>query len=307
MFKNTTPLLFIIFNRPESTKIVFEEIRKSQPPRIYIASDGPRIDRPREKEIVESLRISILEAIDWNCEVKTLYRDTNLGCKNAVKGAIDWFFKNEESGIILEDDCVPSQSFFRFCQNILTEYKDDNRVSGVSGTNFNYRISNEGNGSFFFSEILYMWGWGTWRRCWEEADEFYENFNFHKQKKAFSNVIPNKIANKMWIKESYRAINGELDTWDYQWLFFNITQNKLAIIPTVNLVQNIGFSLEATHTRHVRKELVVDAKEIAFPLQKPPFMVRNLHYDIYFYELIYGWVSLPKRFFNKFRKIFSFS
>lgn len=304
MFKNETPILFLIFNRPETTKIVFEEIKAAKPPRLYIASDGARETKKEELEIVNSLRNYIVNNIDWDCEIKTLFRENNLGCKEAVKGSIDWFFENEEMGIILEDDCLPSFSFFKFCQEVLIKYKDDIRISGVCGNNFNSKLNRNNEDSYFYSEILYMWGWGTWRKSWQNNQDFEKKFNNLYENKEFENIISNSKANEMWISESYNAINGIIDTWDYQWLFSNVCNNKLAVIPKTNLVLNIGFDENATHTKHIRKELIVKNGELDFPLKNPKIITRNFKYDDFFYEIIYGWVKLPKRILNKIKKTF---
>jgi hypothetical protein len=306
MFKNDIPVLFLIFNRIDTTKEVFESIKSAKPPKLYIASDGARKSKEGEEIIVNELRDYIIKSIDWNCEVITLFRNINLGCKAAVSGAVDWFFENEEMGIILEDDCLPSLSFFKFCQETLVKYKFDERVSGVSGSNFKSSLNLNNQDSYFFSEILYMWGWATWRRSWQLNKKFTENFLELRNKSQIDNVTSNKVANQMWMSESEKAIKGEIDTWDYQWLFANICDHKLAIYPSENLILNIGFDENATHTKHVRDELIVTQKQIDFPLTHPNFMIRNNNYDQFFYSNIYGWATIKTRIITKLKKIFNF-
>jgi len=165
-FALTTPVLFIVFNRLDTTKQVFEEIKKAKPQKLFIAADGPR--NFQEKNKTDVVRKYILENINWKCEVKTLFREKNLGCKYAVAGAIDWFFDNVEQGIILEDDCLPSQSFFKFCQEMLEKYKDDERVMHISGTNVEgiSKIDQD----YFFAINFNVWGWATWKRAWKLYD-----------------------------------------------------------------------------------------------------------------------------------------
>lgn len=304
MFENNTPVLFIIFNRFDTAQRVFECIRLAKPPRLYVSSDGYRDGKEKEKETVNKLRNYIKESVDWDCEVFTLFNNTNLGCKKAVTNAIDWFFENEEQGIILEDDCLPSESFFKFCGENLNKYKFDTRISGICGSNFNSSLNDSQVNSYFFSEILYMWGWATWKRAWEINKIFNESFNALVEDSQINNVCYNKVANKMWVQESRKAINGEIDTWDYQWLFANICDGKSAIIPRENLILNIGFDTNATHTKHVRKELVVNSQQIDFPIIHPKIFVRNLQYDSFFYKNIYGWNSFLGRVQLKLRKIF---
>lgn len=301
-FSNTA-VLFLIFNRLNTTKIVLDAIRDSRPSRIYIASDGPRDFIDGESEKVDNIRDYVVKNIDWDCKVKTLFRNENLGCKVAVSGAIDWFFKHEEMGIILEDDCLPSSSFFKFCHENLIKYKMDLRVSGISGSNFDSSLNLNHDDSYFFSEILYMWGWATWKRSWKLNKFFSDNYDNLTNKGQVDNVIRNKVANKKWLSESSKSIKGHIDTWDYQWLFANICHHKLAIYPSENLIKNIGFDENATHTKHVRDELIVSQKEIAFPLSHPNLIIRNNLYDQFFYSNIYGWASIKTRIINKIKKI----
>lgn len=306
MFKNETPILFLIFNRPVTAKRVFDSIRHAKPPKLYIASDGARDTKAGESNVVRELREYIINNVDWKCEVITLFRNKNLGCKLAVSGAIDWFFEQEEMGIILEDDCLPSLSFFQFCQETLKKYKLDTRISGISGTNFKSTLNLNNIDNYFFSEIIYMWGWATWRRSWKLNKKFLLYHEELINNNQIDNVVSNKSANLMWMTESYKAIKGDIDTWDYQWLFANICDHKLAIYPSENLILNIGFEENATHTKHIREELIVSNNELNFPLSHPNFVIRNYKYDQFFYSNIYGWASIKTRIFTKLKKIFNF-
>ena len=244
--KLNTPVLFLVFNRLDTTKQVFSAISEAKPPRIYIASDGAREGVVGEKEKVEAVRKYILENINWDCEVKTLFRDKNLGCGRAVSGAITWFFENEEQGIILEDDCLPSQSFFYFCEDLLTRYKNDNRIGQISGFNFGFRSNNFKYG-YFFSIYPSIWGWATWKNRWsnysfnfEDLDEVIEN----KQLLLF--FKKNNLNNRVKIFKDVSS--GLIDTWDYQWSFSLYKNNQLSVIPSINYIKNIGFGPSATHT-----------------------------------------------------------
>ena len=178
-----TPILFLIFNRLDTTRRVFEEIRKQKPRQLFVASDGPRVNKDGEREIVEKTRKLVLDNIDWECEVKTLFRGENLGCKIAVSSAIDWFFENIEEGIILEDDCLPAQSFFGYCEELLEKFREDGRISVISGDNFQFGWRNTSD-SYYFSKNCHIWGWATWRRAWERYDVEMKTYpNFKKKEK----------------------------------------------------------------------------------------------------------------------------
>ncbi|MGK5094018.1 nucleotide-diphospho-sugar transferase [Deltaproteobacteria bacterium TL4] len=239
-----TAVLFLVFNRLSTTKQVFETIRQAKPPRLYIASDGARKTKPDEEEIVKSVRIFITQSIDWDCEVKMLFRDTNLGCKYAVSSAITWFFEHEKMGIILEDDCLPSPSFYGFCEELLEKYKDDMSVWHIGGSNFQ-EDNMRGDASYYFSCYSHVWGWASWANRWQsyhvELDQIQDD-SFIK-----STFNDRKIYD-YWSKTFIKVKNKEIDTWDYQWTFTLWHNNGLSIIPNVNMISNIGFGKDATHT-----------------------------------------------------------
>ena len=182
-----TAVLFLVFNRIDTTKKVFEAIRQAKPPRLYIAADGARESKD-EEEKVNAVRDYVSSNIDWDCEIKTLFNEKNLGCKMAVSGAIDWFFDNEEMGIILEDDCLPSQSFFWFCEEMLAKYKDDMRVWHVAGNNFHFGWKRDEDYSYYFGGIYgSIWGWASWRTRWNHYDVEMKNYDEVKSKKYLEN------------------------------------------------------------------------------------------------------------------------
>jgi hypothetical protein len=221
---------------------VFEEIRKAKPRRLYISSDGPRSDKKGEKQKVLDLRKKLVDAVDWDCKVKTLFRDKNLGCRKAMSGAITWFFKNEEDGIILEDDCLPNQSFFKFCEELLDYYKDDKRIMHISGSQFikNYKSKY----SYYFAKIEHCWGWATWADRWEYYGTDLKDYSEENLKK-FSK---NKNVQNYWKNILEKMKRGEIDSWAYQWTFKIVERNGFCINPSVNLVSNIGFGDNSTHT-----------------------------------------------------------
>ena len=266
-----TPVLFLVFNRFDTTKQVFESIKKAKPPRLYVAADGARENNNGEDEIVESVRKYILENINWDCEITTLFREKNLGCKMAVSGAIEWFFENEEAGIILEDDCYPSQSFFWFCEDLLNWYKDDMRVWNIGGYKPSFLKGD--SFSYNFSRFTHIWGWASWTDRWKHYDatisKYKNNLNLLKEYELFREDYENNSR----IKILNKILSGEIDTWDYQWNFTIRINNGLSIRPSVNLVSNLGFRKDATHTTRNNKEMITSPKDIEMPLNHPEYIM----------------------------------
>ena len=274
----TSPVLFLIFNRPETTQQVFSAIRKAKPPRLYVAADGPRFDYPNEDEKCEHSR-KIATNVDWDCEVKTLFRDQNLGCRLAVSQAIDWFFEQESEGIILEEDCLPDQSFFWFCQELLNRYRDDTRIMHIGGTNFQFGKKRT-NYSYYFSRYTHLWGWATWRRAWMYYDEKLKQWPEAKQNEILLHWADNRRFIFYWKSLFEKAASGDLDTWDPQWIFACWSQNGLSVVPSVNLVSNLGFSKDSTHTQDVKSPLAyMSTKAITFPMEHPNHIVRHWKAD----------------------------
>lgn len=236
-----TPVLFLVFNRPDPTRQVFEAIREAKPPRLYIAADGPRPDKPGEVLKVDEVR-KIATAVDWPCEVRTLFRENNLGCKNAVSSAITWFFEHEEQGIILEDDCLPSQSFFPYCEAMLDRYKNDKKIWMING--FNPRHPGESTSNAFFSQNPAVWGWASWKDRWELYDVNMRDWPMDKMK--FINTVPNYVSSIL-INSIENVKNGMIDTWDYQLTYLVLKNEGLVVKPYANLITNIG--IEGTHAK----------------------------------------------------------
>lgn len=250
-----TPILFIIFNRPDTTEKVFNTIRSQKPKRLYIAADGPRSNRPGEDLLCKETR-EVVSKIDWDCEVKTLFRDHNLGCGKTVSGAIDWFFENEEMGIILEDDCLPSSSFYSYCEYFLEKYKGEPKVFTITGYNFftNKIKPNE----ISFSRYTHVWGWATWRRVWKNFDFNLEHLETEKE--SMKKYLL-KDEYEYWVNQFRKILTKEMDTWDYQLQFLCFKEGGLTILPPRNLIKNIGFDERATHTQ-IGNWLSIDVEEL---------------------------------------------
>lgn len=282
-----TAVLFLVFNRLDTTKQVFAAIKQAKPPRLYISADGARTSKEGEAEKVNAVRGFILQNIDWDCEIKTLFREENLGCKYAVSGAIDWFFKQEESGIILEDDCLPSQSFFWFCEELLERYKDDRRVWHISGDNFQDKKKHNVY-EYYFSKIPHIWGWATWSNRWGAYDVEMKSFKSPHGKTAVTNFFVEKKQAKYWLRLLGNGYKGEVDTWDFQWAYTCFINNGLSINPNRNMVTNIGFGIEATHTKSENKR-VSNLKnfDIEFPIDKVNNVSPSLEADVYSMKKIF--------------------
>ena len=273
-----TAVLFLVFNRPDTTKQVFEAIRKAKPPRLYVAADGPRTEKFGEAEKVEQVR-RIATQVDWDCVVKTLFREKNLGCGVAVSSAIDWFFENVEEGIILEDDCLPHPTFFKFCQELLERYRYDERIMHIAG--YNPHLSKRfGSASYYFSKYNLIWGWATWRRSWQFFNTGIKKFNTFLEENIVTNIFRSK-AERYYFKDRFKdTFYGNIDSWGYIWLYSRCIAGSYSIHPNCNLVQNIGFGNLATHTTsEVRKIVSNLATNMGFPLKHPDFFVVNEEAD----------------------------
>lgn len=238
------PVLFMSFNRPDKTKLVFEEIRKAKPAKLYLSVDGPREHVPDDKFKVEQVK-EILEKIDWDCDVKRLYHKDNHGCSFAGKTAFDWIFSHENEMIELEDDVIPSQSFFTFCQELLDRYKDDPRICYICAENYGIK---SGNATYFFSKYDGSWGFATWKRVydlWEyKLDSLEEYLNNHDFIKSFPSRFEYEFWKRKFLNWKYKGGN----TYDLQTIYLLHKYNMMSILPNINLVTNIGWDLEASNT-----------------------------------------------------------
>lgn len=291
----STPILFIVFNRPDVTARVFAEIRKLKPRQLFIAADGPRSNRLDDVNNCATVRGIIEEGVDWECDVKKLFFETNHGCGQTPFLAIDWFFKNVEEGIILEDDCLPQPSFFGFCQELLEKYRNESKIMMISGDNFqNGNI--RGEYPYYFSHHCHTWGWASWRRSWKYFNFDMDTFPVFLDKSKIRNVWTRKIDQKYWLdifKKAYR--NPNKDFWDYQWTFAIWNNDGIACSPNVNLVSNIGFGEIATHTFFkTKKMMVLPVQEVVLPLTHPEIMRVDNEADYYENRYIFkiNWLRL---------------
>lgn len=239
-----TPVLLLIFNRPEQTRRVFEVIRRQAPKLLFIAADGPRPGNKKDPELVKECR-QITTMIDWDCTVQTRFRESNLGCGAAPADAISWFFGQVDEGIILEDDCEPNDSFFDYCHAVLQKYRDDPSIMAVCGTSYQPKPLDQN--SYYFSRYVHVWGWATWSRAWSKYNFDLSGEDVRTRQNVIDNTFFNPRERRLWAHNMRSIING-LDAWDYQWMYWIWKNNGLVIIPWKNMVSNIGFGELATHT-----------------------------------------------------------
>jgi len=301
-FKLETPVAFIIFNRPDTTERVFAEIAKAKPTKLLVVADGARENREGELEKVIATR-AIIERVDWDCEVLTNYSDVNLGCKRRVSSGIDWIFEQVEEAIILEDDCLPEPTFFRFCQELLGRYRNDQLIGMISGDNFQFG-NRRNDDSYYFSKYVHIWGWATWRDRWQSSyDVELKKWPAIRDGGWLEDILGNKKEVAYWMKVFESTYKGEIDTWDYQWVFANWVEGRVNVMPNVNLISNIGFAREdATHTTEMTEEANMPIYPIEFPIKHPLGKIRNVVADNFEFRKLQN-PSILKRIRNKLLRI----
>lgn len=286
-----TPILFLTYNRPGLTRQVLAAIREAQPKQFYIAADGPKRGEMGDFEQCQAVRSVLRDGIDWNCEVNTLLRDENLGCKRAVSSAITWFFDNVEEGIILEDDTLPRQSFFGFCEQLLVKYRNTPEILHISGDNFQ-QGRKRGSDSYYFSIYNHIWGWATWRRAWHLYDVEMKSFPVFKQNSLAHKRFSSFAEREYWLRTLQMVYEGQIDTWDFQWTFAVWLNRGLCVLPNVNLVSNIGFGADATHASSQSWISRLPATEIG-RLTHPRRMVQHRKADAFTFNHIFQNASDP--------------
>ena len=284
------PILFVFFRRKEVALKSFEQIRKVQPQKLYLACDGARTNVTGEKEDIDATRQAILAAVDWPCDVHTLFQKQNLGCGKGVYTAINWLFTNEEQGIILEHDCIANNSFFIYTEELLGRFSHDNRIGMIAGTNQieHYKMQF----SYCFSKYAACWGWATWRRAWKNMDIDMAFLTTQR-----SNVLANRgyhgKEESRWNYQIEMIQKRRVSAWDWQWYFSLASQNQLCIFPEKNLISNIGNDSKATHTSF--SDIYIQSHELNFPLTHPQYVMPDNNFDYYFYHTDNSWSAVIKR------------
>ncbi len=283
-----TPVLFLIYRRPEQTAQVLSAIRAARPPVLLVAADAPHPERTEEVRLCQEVRKATLRGIDWPCDVQTHFSEQHLGCRRAVAGALEWAFSLHEKLIILEDDCLPDTSFFPWCETLLDRYENDSRVMQICGSNLTGCMPPDG-ASGYFSRFGPIWGWATWRRVWRLYDVDIQGWPKLRQSSELKRLCPEPFEAE-WRREVFDSVHsGGLDTWDYQWAFARMVHEMVSIFPTVNLIQNIGFGPGATHTTAAdAARLSVPTSEALLPPRLPEAITPWQEADRLYLEKIVG-------------------
>lgn len=291
LYQCDTPIALFVFNRPKLTEKIFERIRDAKPKKLLLIADGPRKHKVNESEKCELAR-EIVSHVDWKCEIIKNFSEINLGCKKRLSSGIDWVFTQVEEAIILEDDCLPELDFFRFCDVMLHKYRHDSRVMSITGTNtlIDWKSSKR---SYHFSRYTSIWGWATWKRAWNLYDVEINLWNEDENKLSIKNVLKNPQVFRKWEKSFNSITTGSVDTWDWQWQFALFMNSGLTIVPSKNLVSNIGFGIDATHT--VNEDSItsnLETKSMQFPLISPTSVVPDIEYESKIYKIMFGKPSI---------------
>lgn len=288
MYQTNSPVLLIVFNRPDQTRAVFEMVRKVRPSRLYLAADAPRPQKKGEETKCKET-LAVFDEIDWPCEVFRKVNQVNMGSHTSIPAAVDWFFENEEAGIVLEDDCVPSEGFFIFCDQLLARYANDERIMWINGSNLGY-LGDELNSDYVFSIYPISWGWASWRRAWSLFDRNYRVSLVD----GISEDALRHNAGHSWMARLYWRFIFEyayaIKNWDYRWMHVCWANNGLACTPSVNMVSNVGFGPGGMHCeRRDDRRGFIPAKEISGTIKGPerlvPSAVLDRHLDLTLYEI----------------------
>ncbi|MGC1307614.1 MAG: glycosyltransferase family 2 protein [Phormidesmis sp.] len=283
----SVPIIFLIFRRPKLTAQVFEAIRSAKPTKLFIVADGPR---DKDDILLCQQARAVTENIDWDCDVLRNYATENMGCRRRVSTGISWAFQEVEEAIILEDDCLPNYSFFNFCQALLEYYRHDNRIWMISGNNFQDGVK-KSEFSYFFSKYPFIWGWATWKRAWNNYDANFDSWSEEYALQIIHSVCEDPDEEEFRLQRFRDVAQGRLDSWDPRWLFTCWANNALCVIPEKNLVSNIGFGAQATHTFNTSFPYANIKYNELLEIDHPQHVFRNVSADKYSYNHFFGGLS----------------
>ncbi len=283
-----TPIAFIIFNRPDLTSIVFERIREIQPEKLFVIADGPRPSHPEDNSKCKATREIIDKGVDWACQVFRDYSKVNLGCKMRPASGLNWVFSQVSEAIVLEDDCLPSLFFFKFCEDLLIRYRSESRIMHISGDNFQ-GWRKRGKYSYYFSKYSHIWGWATWRRAWRLYDLQLKSWSDPESRKIIDSVFDTDEERKYWTKIfNDTHDNFEKSTaWSYSWLYTCWINQGLSVCPAINLVENIGIGSDSTHTNKEAERLRTPAKSLR-NIKHPSTITRHIKADKYTFRYCFA-------------------
>lgn len=276
-FQLEVPVVFLIFKRPETTEKVFQKIRAAKPKTLFVIADGSRPDRLGEAELCEATR-KIVEKVDWDCDLQKNFSDVNMGLRERVASGLTWVFNQVDEAIILEDDCLPNLSFFQFCEECLCKYREDERIMMVCGTNLlgEWKADTQ---SYCFSYHSHCWGWATWRRAWQHYDPEMNLWLNSEIKERIKDVVCDRKRFEIYQKQFDAVYSNKINSWALRWLCARLSQSGLAIIPSRNLISNIGFGENATNTFTRDSRSKLSTYNLVFPLKHPLCVARDKGYE----------------------------
>lgn len=286
------PVLLIVFNRPDLASQVLKRIREIRPRELYIAGDAPRTEIATDSKLCELTR-NVITEVDWKCNLHTLFQEKNLGCKKGPEAAINWFFTQVDEGIILEEDCLPDISFFRYCAELLEYYRNEERIMMIGGNNYQFGRKRT-RYSYYYSVFGHIWGWATWRRAWIHNDADLRTWPEVRGTQWIKRIMLSSAGAKQYTHNLESVFTGDLETWDYVWSYSRWRKNGLSIVPKCNLVTNIGIDSRAIHTKRKNRITTLVAEEMPFPLKHPPRIVRNIKADRFTINHLYLRYPLPE-------------
>ncbi len=272
-----SPVALFMFRRPDTTARVLDAIREARPALLLVVADGPRPDRPDDATACAATR-ALIDGVDWPCEVRREFATENMGCRRRVASGLAWVFGQVPEAIILEDDCVPDQTFFRFCDELLERYRDDPRVAQITGAN-NQKGRRRGKHSYFFSRYNNVWGWASWRRAFDLYDVDMRRWPELRDSGWLADMLGDRRVAHYWTQQFQATYERRIDTWDYQWVYASWLHSMVSLVPNRNLVRNIGFGPDASHT-HAQDAFADDRLEsVGFPLDHPSAVARDVRAD----------------------------
>jgi hypothetical protein len=294
----STPIAYIIFNRPDHTRETFAAIRAQRPDKLFIIADGPRPLYPADTELCKEVR-GIVGEVDWPCKVSHNFADENLGLKCRVQSGLDWVFSEVDSAIVLEDDCLPHPDFFLFCEALIVRYADDDRIAVITGNNFQDGRK-RGDAAYYFSKYNHCWGWASWRRAWQYYQGDLPFWQDWQRSDDWLNKTPDRVERRYWSEIFNRVIQNEINSWAYPWTASVWRHGGLTATPNVNLVTNIGFGPEGTHTFSRQNKELLPTQGLG-PLTHPTHVKQNLQADRYVFDHHLG--GIEHRLFQRLQRL----
>ncbi len=296
-YYSETPILILIFNRPDKVRQLIDRLREFKPRQLFVSADGPRPDKIKEDVLCREAQAIVKNHIDWPCTVATSFSDVNMGCKKGVSTGITWFFEHVDQGIILEDDCLPTESFLIFATEMLEAYQNNQQVMHINGTSFLPATNVSISDYYFLSRLAHSWGWATWRRAWDKFDPDMKDLDSLRESLLRNEVFLKKKHTNFWVKHFKHIKNKQVDSWANPWLYSILKNNGLCLTPRVNLIDNIGFDIAASNTK-TEPSFTRKTQKLELSLPSPNSLAVNKQADSALVDLVFRksfWVKLSSK------------